>query len=264
MTPNVRVRCWSLGLMFLFSIFLWLFIAASLFLCYTFLRTNPSLMEVRQVFGSAMLIGIACAIPLSLALRFMSPKIMLTKVRGLHPAQRRLEQSFNSLGRLMEVPSGDLRLFKSSIPISFAVEATKPTVVMSESLLSLLTKDEVEAVMAHEYAHIKNSDTMMKSLITAYRTMLPFDPIIRMVEAAFHREREILADETAARVTRKPLSLASAILKIYRAFPKNSFSSQGTLSILGVGSTLTKRHPSVSDRLNHLIPLAQSYSINHT
>jgi len=248
--------------MFLSSIFLWLFIAASLLLCYTFLRTNPGVTEVRQVFGSAILIGLAGAIPFSLALRLMSPRILLTRVRGLHSAQPDLKKSFNSLGRRMQVPSGELRLLKSTIPISFAVEAAKPTVVMSERLLSLLTQDEIEAVIAHEFAHIKNSDTLLKSLITAYRTVLPLDPTIRMIEAAFHREREILADETAAKITRKPIALASAILKIYRAFPKNSFSSQGTLSILGVGSALTKRYPSISDRLNHLIQLARSYPIS--
>jgi len=261
-TRSVRVRCWSLGFMFLSSIFLWLFTAASLLLCYTFLRTDATVMEVRQVFGSAILIGLAGAIPFSLAIRFMSPKILLMRVKGLHSAKPELKRSFNSLGILMEVPSSELRLLKSTIPLSFVVEAAKPTVIMSESLLSLLTKDELEAVIAHEFAHVKNSDTMLKSLITAYRTILPLDPIIRMIEAAFHREREIFADETAARATRKPLSLASAILKIYRAFPKNSFSTQGTLSILGAGSSLTNRYPSISDRLNHLIQLARSYSIN--
>src|SRR5208282_114223 len=150
-----------------------------------------------------------------------------------------------------------------NVPISFVVESSRPTVVLSDRLQSLLTKEEIRAVLAHELAHIKNSDTMLKAMVTAYRTVLPFDPIIRMIEAAFHREREILADEAAAQVTSKPLSLASALFKIYKAFPNRNFSSQGTLSILGVGSTLTKRYPSVSERINHLVRLAQNYSVNN-
>lgn len=248
--------------MFLSSLFLWIFIAASLFLCFTFLRTNQSEVEVRQVFGSAIIIAMSAAVPLSLILRVMSPRIVLGKVKGLHPAHRDLKASFNALAGVMQVSSPELCLFKSRAPISFAVETKRPTVVISERLLSLLTMDELESVMAHEFAHIKNSDTTLKALITAYRTALPFDPMMRMIEAAFHREREILADEAAAKVTDKPLSLASALFKIYRAFPNRSFSSQGTLSILGVGSTLTKRYPSVSDRINHLIHLAQTYSAN--
>ncbi|HXY83552.1 MAG TPA: M56 family metallopeptidase [Candidatus Saccharimonadales bacterium] len=254
---NIRIRCWSLGLIFVSSLFLWLFIATSLILCYTFIRTNPSELAIRDVFGSAILIAMAGAVPLSLTLRVMSPKIVLGRVRGIHPANRNLERNFDTLARLMKVATPELRVFSSNVPISFAVETSKPTVVISERLMSLLTKDEMKAVLAHELGHIKNSDTTLKSMITAYRTALPFDPIIRIVEAAFHREREILADESAALATRKPLTLASALLKIHQAFPKNSLSSQGALSILGVDSTLTKRYPSISDRINHMIWFAR-------
>lgn len=158
----------------------------------------------------------------------------------------------------MGVPAPQIQLSTNKLPISFAVHTKKPTIVMSESLLSLLKPDEVEAVMAHELAHIKNSDTALKALVTAYKTALPFDPIIRLVEAAFHREREMVADETAAKVTKKPLSLASALLKIYEAFPKNNLPSYGTLSILGAGSTLMSRHPPIIHRINQLIHLAES------
>jgi Zn-dependent protease with chaperone function len=241
-------------MMSLSSVFLWLLIATSLILCFSFL---PNPFEIREVFGGAILIAMLAAIPLSLTLRVISPKIMLGKVKGLHPAHRDLEKSFASLARLMRITAPKLRLFESNIPISFTAETGRPTVVMSERLLSLLTAEEIEAVMAHEFAHIKNSDTTFKALLTAYRTALPIDLIMRMIEAAFHREREILADEAAAHATRKPLCLASALLKIHRIFPTKTFSSQGTVPILGFDSTLTNRYPSMSDRINHLIRLAQ-------
>jgi Zn-dependent protease with chaperone function len=69
----------------------------------------------------------------------------------------------------------------------------------------------------------------------AIRTALPQDPIIHLVEAAFHIEREMVADETAVKATGKPLSLASALLKIHEAFPRRNLRSYGTLSILGGG-----------------------------
>lgn len=253
---NARVRCWTLGMMFLSTLLLWALIGASLIFCFTFLHTNPS--EIREVFGSSILIAMVAAIPLSLIVRVMLPKIMLGKVKGLHLAHRDLEKSFTALARSMQITTPKLRLFRSNVPISFAVETGRPTVVMSDRLLSLLTPDEIKAVMAHEFAHIKNSDAIFKTLLTAYTTVLPLDPIMRMIEAAFHREREILADGAAAHATGKPRCLASALLKIHRIFPKNAVSSHGILSIFGIGPALTNRHPPVSDRINRLMRLAQN------
>jgi Zn-dependent protease with chaperone function len=247
--------------MLLSSIFLWLFIGVSLILCYAFSETYEYQLAaaVRAVFGRAVLIAIAGGLPLSLLLRQLSPRIILRKVKALSVPRRETVQSFQALSQQMGVPAAELRLSETNAPVSFAIQTDKPIVVMSESLLSLLKKDEVEAVMAHELAHVKNSDTTLKAMVAAYRTALPHDPIIRLVEDAFHREREILADETAAKATKKPLSLASALLKIYEAFPKNNLPSLGTLSILGAGSTLMSRHPPIRHRINQLIHLAESY-----
>jgi Zn-dependent protease with chaperone function len=257
-TISPKLRSWNLGLMLVSSIFLWTFIAVSLILCFVFADTYEYQIAVgiRAVFGRALLIGIFAALPFSVLLREISPKLTLAKVKRLTMPGKELATAFDALRKRMEIPQAALRLSKSPAPISFAIHIDTPIVVMSESLLSLLKDDEVEAVMAHELAHIKNSDTTLKALVTAYKTVLPHDPIVRLVEAAFHREREMVADQTAAEVTKKPLSLASALLKIYEAFPKSKLPSLGTLSILGAGSTLLSRHPPIRHRISFLINLA--------
>ena len=261
-TRSPRARSWSLGLMLVSSIFLWLFLALSLFLCYAMGEAYELQPEnaVRVVFGNALLIAIAAGLPLAIFLRYISPKIVLAKATNLTTAPSDITESFEALRKRMRIPAAQLRLSKMNAPISFAIDTDEPLIVISERLLSLLKRDELEAVMSHELAHVKNSDTMLKAFVTAYRTALPMDPLIRMVEAAFHREREMVADETAALTTNKPLSLASALLKIYEAFPKSNLRSYGTLSILGAGSTLTTRHPPIRYRINQLIRLAESHS----
>lgn len=257
-TSSPRARSWDLGLMLISSIFLWVFIAVSLILCFAFAETYEYQIAagIRAVFGRALLVGIVAALPFSFLLREISPQITLARVKRLTIPEKEIANSFDVLRRRMGITSAELRLSKSRAPVSFAIQTDKPIVVMSESLFSLLKDDEIEAVMAHELAHIRNSDTTLKALVTAYKTALPHDPIIRLVEAAFHREREMVADETAAEITKKPLSLASALLKIYEAFPKSNLPSLGTLSILGTGSTLMSRHPPIRHRISHLINLA--------
>ncbi len=260
-SSNPRSRSWSLGIMMLSSIFFWLFIGLSLVLCYTLseLYEYQPEVAVRTVFGTVLLLAILGGLPLSILLTRFSPRIVLAKVKNLSPPKPDTAASFDALRRTMGVADAELMISETSVPISFAVEVHKPIIVMSEKLLFLLKKDEIEAVMAHELAHVKNSDTILKAMVTAYRTALPQDPIIRLVEAAFHREREMVADETAARTTEKPLSLASALLKIYDAFPKNALRSYGTLSILGTGKTLLSRHPPLRQRIQRLVHLAETY-----
>lgn len=260
-TKNPHVRSWTLGLMLLSSIFLWIFVGLSLVLCYAFAEVYEYQLQegIRAVFGRALIISIASGLPLSLLLREISPKLVLRKVKGLHAPRSDVAEGFGSIAAQMGLPSAQLQLSDSNIPISFAIQTSRPIIVMSERLLSLLKKDELEAVMAHELAHIRNSDTALKALVTAYKTVLPIDPVVRLVEAAFHREREMVADETAAIATKRPLSLASALLKIYEAFPKNTLQAYGTLSILGAGSTLMSRHPPIRQRISQLIRLAERY-----
>ena len=130
--------------------------------------------------------------------------------------------------------------------------------VISEGLLALLEPEEIEAVMAHELAHVKNSDTALKAMVTAYKAALPQDPIIRLLAAAYHREREMVADETAVKATGKPLSLASALLKIQQAFPRSTLRAHGSISILGSDTGLLRRHPSINERIYQLVRLAKT------
>ena len=259
-TQNPRVRSWSLGVMLLCSVFLWFFLGISLVLCYASSEAYELDVSatIASVFGRTLLLAVGAAVPIAVLLRQISPRIVLRKVGKLKVPANEIGHMFETLGSRMTVPAARLRLSPSKVPISFAVDANRPMVVMSESLVSLLRKDELEAVMAHELAHIKNADTSLKAFVTAYKTALPHDPIIRLVEAAFHREREIVADETAAKATGKPLSLASALMKIYDAFPKNNLRSYGTLSILGSGTDVMSRYPPLRQRINQLIRLSET------
>jgi Zn-dependent protease with chaperone function len=235
---------------------MWLFISASLILCVALAGTYQSELAegVREVFGDAILIAILGGLPLTLVLRQAAPRIILRKVQDLRQPPAEVLRSFDVLSEKMGVPSSQLRLTGRGTPICFAVDTESPTVVMSERLLTLLDKDELEAVLAHELAHIRNSDTTLKALMTAYRTALPMDPIIRIVGNAFHKVRESVADETAVRFTKKPLSLASALLKIHDGFSGSDLTPVGEYSILSNASALG-RHPPIKERIEHLIQL---------
>ena len=260
-SDDPRSRSRSLGAMMLLSIFLWLFLGLSVVVCFALYEAYETQPEagIRVALGTTLLLAIVSGLPLSFLLRRYSPRILLRQAKNLTPPPAGIATAFRTIRRKMGVKAAELKISKMELPISFVVEMNGPVVVISQLLLSLLKRDEVEAVLAHELAHVKNSDTQLKAMVTAYKAALPHDPIIRLVEAAFHREREMVADETAVKATGKPLSLASALLKIHRAFPKSNIRTHGTFSILG-GTNLMNRHPSITDRIDQLVHLAQSMS----
>ena len=148
----------------------------------------------------------------------------------------------------------------SSFPVSAAFELGGTEIVaIRKSVAGMLDDDELEAVLAHELAHIKNRDSLQKTLATTFRMALIFDPLVRLIEAALYREREFAADESAALATRRPASLASALLKMYDALGSKQSLGLPTISAISLSksSKLLSKQPPLELRVKRLLALAE-------
>jgi heat shock protein HtpX len=123
-------------------------------------------------------------------------------------------------------------------------------VAVTEGLLQLLNPDEIEGVLSHELAHIKNRDILISTIaatmagaifylanMARWLSIFGFGsrgedeerggniigmlilsivaPIAALlIQMAISRQREYLADSTGARITHKPMSLANALRKL--------------------------------------------------
>lgn len=119
-----------------------------------------------------------------------------------------------------------IEILASDEPIAFAVPGRRGGVVISDSLLSLLRRDEQRVVVAHENAHLRHRHHLYIHLVGACAAGLPFlKPFSKRVnylterwadEVAAERigSREFVAD-TIARVALLPSShVRSAALSI--------------------------------------------------
>jgi Zn-dependent protease with chaperone function len=125
--------------------------------------------------------------------------------------------------------------------------------VISNALGRLLERDEMEAAISHELAHVKSGDSDINVLFAVYRRILFFEPALRSLESRFHREREFAADEFSAFFTRKSLSRASALLKISRhqgVGPGNL----AVVSVVGVG--WYQNGPQLKERVMRFVRIA--------
>lgn len=154
-----------------------------------------------------------------------------------------------------DIPMPRVYLIPQDTPNAFATgrNPQHAVVAVTEGLWRLLTPDEIRGVLAHELAHVKNRDILISSIAATLAGVVMIlanmarwtaifggfrggddeeggggiigllvtailAPIAAMlIQMAISRSREYLADETGARISHDPESLASALEKLARA-----------------------------------------------
>ena len=198
------------------------------------------------------------------------PRFILRRLQAATPdaADRYHMQFLNTVDEI-RIAAGLPRVNSYVLP-SFAVnsialieEDGTPAVAVTEGLLAEGTRDELQAVVAHELAHIARGDAFYLTLVCSLANLFEkfkdalepdtddrtdcggqrgsagFPPILfyvavalsalvmRLLSTLVSRERELLADAAAVELSRAPESLARII---YKAQVKNSFVGDFALS----------------------------------
>ena len=96
----------------------------------------------------------------------------------------------------------------------FMVGILNPVIVLPDNLIDGLSEHELEAILAHEIAHIKRRDNFWLGLSLICRDLMFFNPIAWFIFNMMMKEREKAADHLAARFTGKPVELASSLVKV--------------------------------------------------
>ncbi|MFZ3001835.1 MAG: M56 family metallopeptidase [Undibacterium umbellatum] len=87
----------------------------------------------------------------------------------------------------------------------------KPVVVMPASLLTGMSPDMLEALLAHELAHIKRWDYAVNLLQNLVLSMLFYHPAVWWISKRIDAERELIADDMAATMMGQARPLARAL-----------------------------------------------------
>jgi len=160
----------------------------------------------------------------------------------LHPLVARLAERAG-------IPMPRVYIVEQAQPNAFATgrNPQHAAVAATTGLLSLLDRDEIEGVMAHEIAHIKNRDTLVMTITATIAGAISMlanmfwlfggnrqqnggpGPLVAMlalvvapiaaalVQMAISRTREYDADAIGAEISGKPRALASALAKLSQA-----------------------------------------------
>lgn len=90
----------------------------------------------------------------------------------------------------------------------------KPALVLPTKLLSGLATRELEAVLAHELAHVKRHDYLVNLVQTAVETLMFYHPAVWWVSGRIRCEREFCADDLAMQVCDRREQYAQSLVAV--------------------------------------------------
>ncbi|MBM3812366.1 MAG: protease HtpX [Acidimicrobiia bacterium] len=200
-----------------------------------------------------LFLGLIMAVVMNFASYFFSDKIALSMYRAQPVSPTENHQVYARIGPMTEhlcsrmgIPVPKLWIIPEHSPNAFATgrNPKHASVAVTHGLLQVMDARELEGVIAHELAHIKNRDILISSIAATLGAaitylshmafflggrrdddeggsplgaifMLILGPIAAMlIQMAISRTREFSADATAAKYTGTPHGLVSALQKL--------------------------------------------------
>jgi Zn-dependent protease with chaperone function len=170
-----------------------------------FLKFEPPATEEGIGLPALVLATLGAAGLLLIAVRFM----------GMLHATARLERRWSAEARRLYLPG-------AAVPVCCVSEAEsllavtgifRPRIFVSCDVAELLTREELEAALCHELAHVRSLDNLRQLLLKSVRVPLA---ILHAADRAWAGAAEIAADESAVRSGASALELSSALIKVGR------------------------------------------------
>ena len=148
--------------------------------------------------------------------------------------QQRLDVLAQRMGLRFPIPLKLHNALASPVTVGFF----RPLVLLPASLLSGMPVPLIEALLAHELAHVRRWDYLVNLLQSLAEALLFFHPVVWWLSARLRVERELVADALAAQSLQDPAQLATALhqLSLQPATP-----GHGGLLLSARGGTLLLR-----------------------
>ncbi len=210
------------------------------------------LMLIGDFFGGIK--GMTFMLLVSIGMNFFaywnSDKMVLAHYNAQQVDERTAPELYGIVAKLAKkanLPMPKVYIIDSPIPNAFATgrDPEHAAVAVNSSLVDLLSRDEIEGVLAHELSHVKNRDILVSTIaatmagaistiaqwgmflgggrdedgesrnpIASILVMLLAPLAAMLIQMAVSRSREYMADKSGGEICGNPDALADALLKL--------------------------------------------------
>jgi TonB family protein len=133
------------------------------------------------------------------------------KSSGTEPAFAELLNVFEALQERLGVKSAVGLVQSTVVQVPTVIGWLRPMVLVPVGCFMGLSSIQVEALLAHELAHIRRHDYLVSVLQSVVEALLFYHPAVWWVSRQVRRERECCCDELAVRVSGDRLGYARAL-----------------------------------------------------
>ena len=187
--------------------------------------------------------------------------LSLRPIIGLY-AVRRLRQVglsavSNSIEEILRTTAARMKL-RRSVEIAQSALAQVPAVVgyfrplilLPASAVTGLGREQFEAVIAHELAHVRRHDYLVNLLQTAIETVLFYHPAVWWISRQVRRERENCCDDIVLRIC-DDVQYANALVAVEQlcgAVPQPALSARGGSLVQRIRRIIGRQSPAMHTR----------------
>jgi heat shock protein HtpX len=200
--------------------------------------------------GSGATIALGFAVLFNFGIYFFSDKLALKAARARAVTEQEMPEVYamvRSLAQREKMPMPAIYFIESQQPNAFATgrNPKHAAVAVTRGILEMMNQSELEGVLAHELAHVRNRDILIATIAATIGAALSF--LARMylwggmgrrrdnngasmaiglvamilaplaaavIQMAISRSREFQADRSGVETTGSPMALASALAKL--------------------------------------------------
>lgn len=178
--------------------------------------------------------------------------VHLLRRRATQAAEAHWSERLNALAARLGLTRRVELLESALVRVPLTLGWLKPLILLPVGLVNQLAPAEVEAILAHELAHVVRRDWLLNLVQAVVETLFYFHPAVWWLSAVARAERENCCDDLAVTLTGDRLAYAKALVRIGEM--ARSAPSAPALALAAAGSTpLSRRRSPLLARIQRIL-----------